>query len=46
MHRWVEDYGGRIWNQQKRMGISVDWERQVRWHCNLTSSRLVAKSAC
>jgi hypothetical protein len=29
VHEWVDDYGGRIWNQQKRMGISVDWDRQV-----------------
>ena len=29
VHEWVDDYGGRIWHQQKRMGISVDWDRQV-----------------
>jgi tRNA synthetases class I (I, L, M and V) len=29
VHKWVADYGGRIWHQQKRMGISVDWGRQV-----------------
>lgn len=26
---WVEEYGQRIWNQQQRMGISVDWDRQA-----------------
>jgi valyl-tRNA synthetase len=29
VHKWVDDYGSRIWHQQKRMGISVDWGRQA-----------------
>lgn len=25
--KWKEEYGGRINNQFRRMGISVDWDR-------------------
>lgn len=27
--KWKSEYGGRIVNQQKQMGISVDWTREV-----------------
>ena len=27
--KWVDDYGGRICNQIRRMGASVDWSRQA-----------------
>ena len=27
--KWVEEYGGRICTQLRRMGSSVDWERCV-----------------
>ena len=29
VHEYVADFGGRILHQQKRMGVSVDWDRQV-----------------
>jgi valyl-tRNA synthetase len=27
--KWVDEYGGRIWQQQKKLGISVDWDRKA-----------------
>jgi valyl-tRNA synthetase len=27
--KYVKDYGHRIWEQQRAMGISVDWDRQA-----------------
>jgi valyl-tRNA synthetase len=27
--KWVDEYGGRICSQLRRMGSSVDWERCV-----------------
>lgn len=27
--KWVNDYGHRIDNQERRMGISVDWDRKA-----------------
>jgi tRNA synthetases class I (I, L, M and V) len=43
VHKWVADYGGRIWNQQKRMGISVDWSRQ-RFTLDESMSRAVLEA--
>jgi len=32
VYRWVDQYGGNICRQLRRMGSSVDWSRQVRRH--------------
>jgi hypothetical protein len=29
VYKWVDEYGGRICDQLRRMGSSVDWSRQV-----------------
>lgn len=29
VYKWVDDYGGRICNQLRRLGSSLDWGRQV-----------------
>lgn len=45
VHKWVDDYGQRIWNQQKSMGISVDWGRQA-FTMDANLSRAVLEAFC
>ena len=35
VYSWVEQYGGNICRQLRRMGSSVDWSRQVRFKHSL-----------
>lgn len=28
-HEWKDDYGARIWNQVRRLGVSFDWDRMM-----------------
>ena len=43
VYRWVDQYGGNICRQLRRMGSSVDWSRQVRRH---TASACRPRYAC
>ena len=45
VHKWVDDYGQRIWSQQKGMGISVDWTRQA-FTMDANLSRAVLEAFC
>ena len=36
VYRWVDQYGGNICRQLRRMGSSVDWSRQAR--CRIASA--------
>ena len=29
VHKWVDEYGGKICNQMRRLGTSCDWTRQA-----------------
>lgn len=29
VHKWVEEYGGKICHQMRRLGTSCDWSRQA-----------------
>lgn len=29
VHRWVDEYGGKICKQMRRLGTSCDWSRQA-----------------
>lgn len=43
VYRWVDQYGGNICRQLRRMGSSVDWSRQVHRH---TASACSPRDAC
>ena len=40
--KWIEEYGGNIQNQMKRMGASVSWENE-RFTFDEKSNKLVEK---
>ena len=42
---WKEEYGGRIVNQQRRMGVSCDWSRE-RFTMDEGCSRAVRETFC
>jgi len=43
--KWKEEYGGRIVNQQRRMGISCDWSRE-RFTMDEGCSKAVRETFC